>query len=369
MTNNSFWKAPDNSLIAAAASAEMLLAKFRIVAISCIIVVPTYKIITGSDFSWATWIGHIALALSIGVYIVLKRHRYSSVLGFSTLFIDISFITLGLLTEAMSRDSILAAVNNRGSFELYYLAILSASLRYDKRMCVFAGLLTLCCYGSMVVIAEMTPTEVLANDPWTERYGHYFFPDQISRFIALTMATGLSFLIVARSNMLLQLAIHDPLTGLYNRNFLREGIRIRMERSKREQKPMAIAILDLDYFKQINDKYGHQCGDNILKSFATFLLSHLREDDIVARYGGEEFCVICSNIDAVGLQQLLAKFQRELARESFPTSASGPQIQFTFSAGVTQFCETLSTGDRLIGEADRLLLKAKSEGRDRVLVS
>ena len=154
------------------------------------------------------------------------------------------------------------------------------------------------------------------------------------------------------------LAIHDPLTKIYNRNAFNEKIKEEFELFKRYKNKFSMCLLDLDHFKQINDTFGHDVGDDVLKSLVNFLSKHIRKADFLARWGGEEFIIIFPETDAKKAYKKCLKLKEELKKIDKP-------VNFTFSAGVTEI-EDNDTIDSLFKKVDIALYKAKENGRDRV---
>ncbi len=163
---------------------------------------------------------------------------------------------------------------------------------------------------------------------------------------------------------LVELATTDPLSGLLNR---REGLRrfqVEISRSFREKFPLSILLIDIDFFKQVNDNFGHQVGDEAIRLVADTLVSTLRDYDIVCRYGGEEYLVI---LPATGLAKALeaAERIREVIEDEVIQTRTGDEINLTVSSGVTSLQPNDSL-DSLIYRADNALYIAKEDGRNQV---
>ncbi len=156
----------------------------------------------------------------------------------------------------------------------------------------------------------------------------------------------------------------DALTGLTNRRLFNKNIKAEAARSRRERNPLAIALLDIDNFKAVNDNYGHQCGDDCLVAFADALKRTVkRPGDLLSRFGGEEFVVMLPNTTIEGATVLLEKVR--LAIEAMIVETQGNKISFTVSAGLTArvVCNDGDT-DIMLAFADKLLYKAKEAGRN-----
>jgi diguanylate cyclase (GGDEF)-like protein len=162
------------------------------------------------------------------------------------------------------------------------------------------------------------------------------------------------------------LAVRDELTGVHNRRFLTSRLGIVCEQSRRRDRAVSIAILDVDHFKLINDSHGHNTGDEVLKFLATEICSRLRPDDIFARYGGEEFVCLLPDTAADGAA-LLGEHMRNGVAEASPLRAPS-RIAITISVGVAEF-DPAETAQDWLRRADEALYRAKREGRNRVVVA
>ena len=159
------------------------------------------------------------------------------------------------------------------------------------------------------------------------------------------------------------LAITDKLTNLYNRRKLEELLESELNRSERFNHTFGLAILDIDHFKQVNDTYGHQIGDEVLIEFAGILQTNLRKTDYVGRLGGEEFIVICPESNIQEVTELMEVFRAKIEHHNFKSIKNK-----TASFGVT-LSKKGDTVDSLIKRADKALYEAKDSGRNRVLVN
>ena len=160
-----------------------------------------------------------------------------------------------------------------------------------------------------------------------------------------------------------RIAAEDSLTGLYNRRKINEMIQHEIERSERYQKGFSVIIMDIDYFKRVNDRHGHLAGDELLKIFAQILLDTIRHTDEIGRWGGEEFVVLCPETDMEGASLLANKIRQKIEHSTF--NDYGKQ---TASFGITCYQEG-DTIDSIISHADEALYMAKNAGRNRVEVN
>ena len=166
---------------------------------------------------------------------------------------------------------------------------------------------------------------------------------------------------------LYRVSIHDHLTGICNRRYVFERLNAIVEERQRETRDFSLSIIDLDFFKKINDTHGHPAGDHILREFALILSESFRPYDLVGRYGGEEFIVVAMNIDIAQTRNMLERFRDIVKARIF--DFNGTQIRLTFSAGVANTYEPglKMTVEDLIRKADERLYLAKEQGRDRIV--
>ncbi|WP_269530776.1 diguanylate cyclase [Chitinimonas sp. BJYL2] len=165
------------------------------------------------------------------------------------------------------------------------------------------------------------------------------------------------------ANLMEKLANHDALTGLYNRRALQQMLEDERVRSQRYHLPMAVAILDIDHFKQVNDQWGHDVGDAVLQAFASLARQAVRVEDRLGRWGGEEFVLLMPHTSLEDAQHVLARLQaQQRAAVRPPGAPAGPAP--TFSAGLTVLDETDANVESMLHRADQALYAAKRSGRD-----
>jgi len=164
------------------------------------------------------------------------------------------------------------------------------------------------------------------------------------------------------------LTVRDPLTGAFNRRYLQERLASEAAFARRHKTPLSLLLLDIDYFKQINDVHGHSAGDAALRLLAQALSSMARQEDMLARYGGEEFALVARGIDRNGAQLLAERVRSAIAKQRLPVDKGS--LSFTVSVGVAH-CDAGDDCDaqHMFEAADRELYAAKDAGRNRVSIS
>lgn len=160
-------------------------------------------------------------------------------------------------------------------------------------------------------------------------------------------------------------SLRDAMTGLYNRRFLEEYVTTLIATSQRRQSPFSVLMLDLDYFKQVNDTFGHEAGDKVLKALAETLTKNVRGSDMVIRYGGEEFLIVLQDTSAENAMEIAEKIRVKVGDTK--VALPGTVLQKTISIGVSEFPADSDTFWQVVKFADVALYEAKSQGRNRVL--
>ena len=168
-----------------------------------------------------------------------------------------------------------------------------------------------------------------------------------------------------RSRILDSVVSRDSLTGLLKHTRIKEQLDTEIERARRSGRSLTVAMIDLDRFKEVNDRHGHQSGDAVLKSLARLLRERLRSADSIGRYGGEEFLAILPDTDAEGARKVLEDIRRAFAAIEHESGGSGQAFRVTLSAGLA-VCRDCPGATELTEAADRALYRAKENGRNRV---
>ena len=162
-------------------------------------------------------------------------------------------------------------------------------------------------------------------------------------------------------------AHRDPMTNLYNRRYFHDIASKMVALAKREHKMISVIMLDIDHFKVVNDTYGHDVGDIVIKQLAEILKKHTRESDIITRFGGEEFVVLLPNTDLEGAKKMALKI-REIVEQTEVDYGGTNKIAFSVSLGVATLAENDINIEMVLKRADEALYKAKESGRNRVCV-
>ncbi len=172
-------------------------------------------------------------------------------------------------------------------------------------------------------------------------------------------------LLEEEKELLLKKTITDPLTKLYNRNYLFSYLEEMIPKSKEHGFPISLAVIDVDFFKRINDTYGHLIGDCVLKELSSILFHSFRANDCVARYGGEEFVVVMPFSTLHDACKKLEKVREQIKEHVFCRSENR-SLKVTVSVGVTEYRDSMSI-EEFIKRADENLYEAKRSGKDRVI--
>lgn len=170
-------------------------------------------------------------------------------------------------------------------------------------------------------------------------------------------------LLDTRSRQLEEMARTDPLTGVFNRQGIEEAIKVGLTEWRHSRKPLSIIMLDVDFFKQINDTHGHSVGDRVLAGLSELMQNNIRQDELLARWGGEEFVLVCRNAPLKQAGKLAEKLRTLVEGHRFEND-----INVSISIGVATLIDG-ETLDQLFVRADEALYKAKHAGRNRIVLS
>jgi two-component system cell cycle response regulator len=166
----------------------------------------------------------------------------------------------------------------------------------------------------------------------------------------------------------MELAVTDSLTGLYNRRYMSNHLDAMLQRAKIDYKPVCVMIMDIDFFKQVNDDHGHDVGDEVIREFSARMGASVRGIDLACRYGGEEFVVVMPDTDLSVASSVSERLRRQISEKPFSAAKGSLQLELTCSIGVTVSQEG-ENSESLLKRADDALYKAKRDGRNRVVVA
>ena len=165
----------------------------------------------------------------------------------------------------------------------------------------------------------------------------------------------------------LEMAITDQLTGLHNRRYMSRHLDTLISSAHKSGKPVAFLIMDIDYFKSVNDTYGHDIGDEVLREFASRISANVRGIDLACRYGGEEFVVVMPDTDVAFACTVAERLRQSVEANPFAISRAPGKLNITISIGIAGSEGNSDSADALLHRADQALYRAKREGRNRVI--
>jgi len=192
------------------------------------------------------------------------------------------------------------------------------------------------------------------------------FVEHMASVVSVCLENNLNFEMLRRTSLV------DTLTGVNNRRFLEQRLGEEVDRTQRNSEPLSCFFLDIDFFKSVNDTYGHQTGDQVLTRVASNIREQLRNNDVLARYGGEEFVALLSNIPETMALDIAERIRGSIKQMDF--DIDGQTINITISIGIATYCpvnDNKQTSKEIAGElihcADQALYNAKNKGRDCVV--
>jgi two-component system, cell cycle response regulator len=167
--------------------------------------------------------------------------------------------------------------------------------------------------------------------------------------------------------MSMEMAITDALTGLFNRRYMETHLATLVEQAASRGKPIAVMVLDIDFFKSINDGHGHDAGDDVLREFSLRIRKSIRNIDLACRYGGEEFVLVMPETDMAVAAMVAERLRRRIATEPFVIQQGARSLEVTISIGIAALTAPTDTAGAILKRADEALYRAKRDGRNRVV--
>ena len=251
----------------------------------------------------------------------------------------------------------------------------------SDQLVVWANEKVLSRFGSQII--DRSITELVPEKRWREIYNAVILKNKVEDvrfkkdrstyelsgfYLPMDKATeiGRIELILRDITEEVVLATTDPLTKIYNRRYITDFLAMETERCRRGEKEFAVALVDLDDFKKVNDRYGHLSGDLVLKAVVGGIISGTRPYDIVGRYGGEEFLIIMPQIDKQNAFDVAERIRCKIQDQDILLQ-DGEEIKVTASFGVATYGQDGTSPDDLLVKADERLYKAKWEGKNRVV--
>jgi len=358
-------RGPDLSLAQAGADAERMLADRRVVVVMLLFVTVAAMWV---QFSFQPFVRNqlfvagFALLYTLALRRLVHRHAGQAWIGFATSLGDVALVTLSLLSLAVGGRPDLA-LQSTVLFPLYYLVIVSTALRYDARITLVATLASLVVYPLLVLFIAhaadwLSPGGAPPPLDWSF---------QVGKMVMMAASGVVAVSLIDRSQRMSLLSTRDPLTGLLNRRFLDERLAEESERARRGEASFAVALVDVDRFKQLNDVHGHGTGDAVLRAVASVLTASFRATDIVARYGGDEFALLLPHARAEELHERFEAARQRVAAMSRAGGAGVAPLRLSLSVGLAVAPQDGDTPEALLQSADRRLYAAKAAGRDCVV--
>jgi len=299
----------------------------------------------------------VAFIYSLLVYLVLKRRNWrpSRTEAYVTATFDLTLITGTLLLLGFVADPE-RVIHSEAVWAAYLLIIMTSALRLDIRICFYMGVMAIAQYLAMVAIFDVAMREAMVG---------YDRLIQFARVTLMMAATALAVGIVNRSRSLMRVSGFDSLTGLANRRYFNERLAGEAARARQGGRSLSLVLFDLDYFKRVNDRFGHEVGDQVLLQITDLMRRQKRDQDFLARWGGEELAMILPDTDL----ESAARVARRLAdavRECAFQTPKGP-VKVTASAGLAELGRDCERVEELFARADARVMRAKSSGRDQIV--
>jgi two-component system cell cycle response regulator len=361
---------PDEIVLDIGAGGELLVARMRLTVTVLLMLLPVINLLSGGSFldtliGWAAT-GFGAMLALVWLHLAKQQRRFPW-LPFVTSASDITMETLVMVMVAATQSPA-ASLNSVIVWNCYLISIFATSMRNDGRVTLFTGLLAMVQYGMLVAwVYANAGGHPLAS----VEYGVVSLGNEMQRLVLLLVATLLTAIVVYRIQRLVMLSGTDTLTGLPNRSYLVHRVPQIVEQARKHDTSISLAIIDLDHFKQVNDRYGHPVGDRALRHVTDVLRDELGRDEPLMRIGGEEFVLLLQRSMGPAWERIEA-LRKRVAETPFvveeDVAGDRPQIcAITFSAGLASCPVDALDVSNLMRRADHRLMKAKQSGRNRVV--
>ena len=364
-----FWRRllarPDALMLELGAGGELVVARIRALLSMVLLLLPLANLLMGGKYS-ESMIGLVGVVLTIvmsQVWLALARQQGRfRWLPYASASYDVTATTLLLM--ALAIDSPATGLNSMVVWVFYLMAIAMTAVRNDGRLTLYAGLLALLQYGLLIIATFQivgNPDQLASIE-----YGTVTVSTQVQRLVLIALMTGLTTILVYRMQRLVELSGTDGLTGLPNRTWLMHRFPSVIDVARESGGSLSVCLIDLDYFKRINDELGHLSGDRALRHVVDVLQQQLEEKEWLTRLGGEEFALLLP-MPIGRAWERLESMRRTVASQPFKPDNSADLKRLTFSAGIAVWPDDGADLSALLRRADIRLRQAKQEGRNRVL--
>ncbi|MFW6089682.1 MAG: diguanylate cyclase [Gemmatimonadota bacterium] len=351
--------APDESLLQPAGEGELIVSRFRSIMSLlgwCLAMVLAWRNPDSELARIYQLFATFAAALSLTLHLVVNRIHFGWWLSFVSSAFDVTLVSGGL-AALLAGGFTDHALGGSVLFVCYFYALAATTLKLDHRACLLAGLLATAQYLALVSFVGFGTgwsTPILQPE---------------AQSVRLALLVGMAALGVVASRRMQAphiLSASDSLTGVLNRRAFEERWESELARARRYGRPISVAVLDIDYFKQFNDRYGHAAGDSALASVARALRGRVRTTDFVGRLGGEEFAVALPETNSVAALEVAESLRKAVAEKTLTIPGSRVPASVTISLGVASWPDHGEEISRLLDRADDRMYEAKRHGRNGV---